>query len=73
MVLSLCFSVVWSLERLGERRKGPWDAVCKRKLLPLQGVRSCSEPSWGWLLLAEQGLCVGGKKGSGVPWASFQM
>ena len=30
-------------------------------------------PPWGRLLLAEQGLCVGRKKGSGVPWASFQM
>ena len=55
MALSLCFSVVWSLERLGERRKAPCDAVwlgggtflCRRKLLPLQGVRSCSEPSVG--------------------------
>lgn len=61
MVVSLCFSVVWSqaelpVEGLGDRRKGLGDGVwlgggsflCRRKLLPLRGMgvaKLCPEAS----------------------------
>lgn len=61
------------LESLGEQGRGVCSFRCRRTCPPLWGAGRCRALSWGPLLPAKQGLCVGGKKGSRVPWASFHI